>query len=292
MLRLITAAILAAALAAALPLAHAQGSDEVSGHYRDAATGIVIDFPKGWMGSTKIGFPLLSPTGFSEGSKWPAANMAIMSTSALKAREAWQDPNYRYSLNDDVACKELSRDYVIISKIRSSEVVKECKDSDYSKTKTYALATRDNIIVIRFSADSSKEYDAHISEFDKSIATLQVYKAMDMKTAIRTLSGMQSVQSKVTANGAQVTIKIDTTSKVSNVALYKNALSFDVSGKKDTRGVSEVSIGFMKGPFKVTIDGKQTGDFKVTQDRTTGETLLSVNYGHDARHKVAITGAL
>ena len=199
MLRLITAAILAVALAVALPLAHAQGSDEVSGHYRDAATGIIIDFPKEWAGSTKMGFPLLSPTGFAEGGKWPAVNMAIMSTSTLKAREAWQDPNYRYSLNKDAACKELSRDYVVVSKVRSSEVVKECKDSDYSKTKTYALATRDNIIVIRFSANSSKEYDAHISEFDRSIVTLQVYEAIDMKTAVRTLSG---VQSKVTAGGA------------------------------------------------------------------------------------------
>ena len=199
MLRLITAAILVAVLAAAMPLAHAQGSDKVSGHYRDAATRIVIDFPKGWTGSTKTGFPLLNPTGFVEGGKWSAVNMAIMSTSALKAREAWHDLNYRYSLNDDTACKELSRDYVIIRKVRSSEVVKECKDSDYSKTKTYALATRDNIIVIRFSANSSKEYDAHISEFDRSIVTLQVYEAIDMKTAVRTLSG---VQSKVTAGGA------------------------------------------------------------------------------------------
>lgn len=88
MLRRIIAAILVAALAAALPLAHAQGSDEVSGHYRDAANGVVIDLPKGWTGSTKIGFPLLSPTGFSEGGKWPAVNMAIMSTSVLKAKEA------------------------------------------------------------------------------------------------------------------------------------------------------------------------------------------------------------
>ena len=169
-----------------------------------------------------------------------------------------------------------------------SEVVKECKDSNYSKTKTYALATRDNINVLRLSASSSKEYDAHIGEFDRSIASLQVCKALDVKTAIRTMSGMQSVQGKVTASTAQVTVKIDTTSNVGNIEFLKNALSFDVSCKKDTKGVSEVSIGFMKGPFKVRIDSKQTGDFKVTQDRTTRETLLSVNYGRDAKHRGAI----
>lgn len=145
--------------------------------------------------------------------------------------------------------------------------------------------------MIRLSTSSSKECSAHIREFDRAIASLQVYKARDMKTAIRMMSGMQSVQGKVMANCAQGSVKIDTTSKVGNIELLKNALSFDISGK-DTRGVSEVSIGFMKGPFKVTIDGKQTADFKVTQDRTTGETLLSRNYGHDARHRVAISGAL
>jgi hypothetical protein len=113
-----------------------------------------------------------------------------------------------------------------------------------------------------------------------------------MKNAIRTLSNMQSLQNKVSVNGAQVTVKIDTTSKVGNIQLYKNSLSFDVSGRKDTRGVAEASIGFLKGPYKVAVDGKQTGDFKVTRDTTTGETLLSVNYGHDARHRVTITGAL
>ena len=38
------------------------------------------------------------------------------------------------------------------------------------------------------------------------------------------------------------------------------------------------------------MDGKATDDFKATKDWTTGETLLSVNYGHGARHRIAITG--
>lgn len=88
MLRLITAAILAAVLVAVMPVARAHGSDEISGHYRDAKTGVVIDFPQAWTGSAKMEFPLSSPTGFVEEGKWPAANMAVMSTSLPKAKEA------------------------------------------------------------------------------------------------------------------------------------------------------------------------------------------------------------
>ena len=37
--------------------------------------------------------------------------------------------------------------------------------------------------------------------------------------------------------------------------------------------MAEVSIGAIaKGPYRVTIDGKATDDFKVTKDWTTGET--------------------
>ncbi|MGI0020962.1 MAG: hypothetical protein ACREAY_10885 [Nitrososphaera sp.] len=288
MLRLLAAAILVVSLAM-LP-AYAQGSGEVAGRYKNARTGLIIDLPQGWTGTDGLGFPIVSPTGMVPGGKWPAVNMAIMSTGALKAKEIWQDPEYSYSLNSDAACKELARNYVLVAKVRASEVVKECDDQDYSKTKTYAIATRDNIIVIRFSAESSNDYDAHIAAFEKSVGTLLLYTAIDMKAAVKKLSGMHGVLHKV-AGGKQATVRIDTTSSISDAELGKAGLSFDVAGKKGIRGVAEVSIGAMaSGPYQVTIDGKATDDFKVTRDMTTGETLLSVNYGHGARHRVAITG--
>lgn len=290
MLRLLAAAILVASLAI-LP-AYAQGSGEVVGRYKNARTGLIIDLPQGWTGTDGLGFPIISPTGMVPGGKWPAVNMAIMSTSTLKAKEIWQDPEYRYSLADDAACKELARSYVLVAKVRASEVVKECDgDDDYSKTKTYAIATRNNIIVIRFSAESSSDYDAHIAAFEKSVRTLSLYTAVDMKAAIKRLSGMHGAALKVVDGGEKMTVRIDTTSIARNAELGKSGFSFDVTGKNGTRGVAEVSIGaIVRGPYEVTIDGKATDDFKVTEDTTTGETLLSVNYGHGDRHRVAITG--
>lgn len=119
-----------------------------------------------------------------------------------------------------------------MSKVRVSEIVKEYNDSDYSKTKTYALAIRDNTIGVRFSINSSKEYDAHIGEFEKSVETLQAYKAMDIKTAIRTMSAMQNMQSKVAQSGAQVTVKIDTTSKGATSSLAKTPFRLTFWAKK------------------------------------------------------------
>ena len=289
MLRLLAAAILVASLAI-LP-AYAQGSGEVAGRYKNARTGLIIDLPQGWTGTDGLGFPIISPEGMVPGGKWPAVNMAIMSTSTLKAKEIWQDPEYRYSLTDDAACKELARNYVFVAKVRASEVVKECGgDDDYSKAKTYAIATRDNIVVIRFSAESSDDYDAHIAAFEKSVRTLSLYTAVDMKAAVKKLSGMHDAALKVVDGGKKMTVRIDTTSNASNAEMDKSGFSYDVTGKKGIRGVAEVSVGAIaRGPYEVTIDSKATDDFKVTKDWTAGETLLSVNYGHDARHRVAIT---
>jgi hypothetical protein len=290
-LRLLAAAILVVSLAT-LPAYAQASSGDVAGRYKNAKTGLIIDLPPGWTGTGDLGFPIVSPTGIVPGGDWPAVNMAIMSMGASKAKEMWQDPDYRYTLASDAACKELSRSYVLVAKVRASEVVKECDgDDDYSKTMTYALATRDNIIVIRYSAESSKDYDAHIKEFVKSVGTLQLYKAVDVKVAIKSLSAMHGAQQKASIDGKQAMVKIDTTSKVSNFELSKAGAAFDVADKKGTRGVAEVSMGTIaKGPYRVTIDGKPAHDFKVTEDRTTGETRVSVNYGHDAKHRIAITG--
>ena len=97
-----------------------------------------------------------------------------MSTSVTKASEIWHDPGYHYSFNSYQACKQLTRNCVLVAKVRASEVVKECVDEDYRKTRAYAIATRDSIIVIRFSVEPSDDYDAHINEFDKSLGTLQL----------------------------------------------------------------------------------------------------------------------
>lgn len=140
MLRLSGAAILVASLA--ILAAYAQGSGEVAGRYKNARTGWIIYLPQDWTGTDGLGFPIVSPEGMVPGGKLSAVNMAIMSTSMLKAKEIWQGPEYRYSLADDMACRELAGNYVLVARVRASEVVKECDgDDEYSKIKTYAIAT-------------------------------------------------------------------------------------------------------------------------------------------------------
>ena len=110
-----------------------------------------------------------------------------------------------------------------------------------------------------------------------------------MKATVKKLSGMHGTALKAADGDKRTVVRIDTASTASNAELDKKVFSFDVAGKKGTRGVAEVSVGAIaKGPYRVTIDGKATDDFKVTKDWTTGETLLSVNYDHGARHRIAI----
>ena len=73
-------------------------------------------------------------------------------------------------------------------------------------------------------------------------------------------------------------------------SLIRKSFPLTWQAKRGTRGVAEVSIGAIaKGPYRVTMDGKATDDFKMTKDWTTGKTLLSVNYDHGARHRIEIT---
>ena len=65
-----------------------------------------------------------------------------------------------------------------------------------------------------------------------------------MKAAVKKLSGMHGMALKAADGDKKTTVRIDTTSTTAtNVELDKKVFSFDVAGKKGTRGVAEVSIG-------------------------------------------------
>jgi hypothetical protein len=291
------AALLMAAAAVALPASASgqKGKEEeggISGRYVDGAAGFQIDFPDGWRGSRAFSYPLVSPESFSG---WPSVTMSVMTVDTQSAKVLWQDPNFKKSALD--ACKELARNYVTINKMRVSEVIKVCENDSFARTKTYSFATRDNIIIVTFNANSTASYDRHITEFEKSVSSIKIAKPADLRTLVRDLSGQHSSVYKVTVPGTgggkqqTVDVKVDSTSTVKNLQMKdRRTVSFDVEGRNGTRGVTEISIGaLMKSPYEVRVDGAVTKEVKKTEDRTTGETLLSINYSHGSKHKVTVT---
>ncbi|WP_337862667.1 hypothetical protein [Nitrososphaera sp.] len=287
--------------------AFAQGSNElVGGRYVDGAAGFQIDFPDGWKGPNAYSYPIVSPESFAG---WPPATMTVVTVDAQSAKAAWQKPDFKLSAID--ACKEITRNYVTVNKMRASEVIKVCENESFARTKSYSFASKDGIIIVTFNANSTASYDKYIAAFEKSVSSIRVFKPADIRTLVRDLSGQHSALYKVVAQPAAagngggkatnaVDVRVDATSLVSNLQLTPAAtadgkravLSFDVEGKKGTRGVTEISIGsLLKGPYEVRIDGALTKEVKKTEDRTTGETLLSINYSHDAKHRITITTA-
>lgn len=294
------AALLLMAAAAVVSPASAssqKGKEEeggISGRYVDGAAGFQIDFPDGWKGSRAFSYPLVSPESFSA---WPSVTMSVMTVDTQSAKVLWQDPNFKKSSLDP--CKELARNYVTINnnKMRVSEVIKVCENDSFARTKTYSFATRDNIIIVTFNANSTASYDRHITEFEKSVSSIKIAKPADLRALVRDLSGQHPSVYKVAVPGPgggkqqTVDVKVDSTSTVKNLQMKdRRTVSFDVEGRDGTRGVTEISIGaLMKGPYEVRVDGAVTKEVKKTEDRTTGETLLSINYSHGSKHKVTVT---
>lgn len=301
---IVAASTAAISASSAVPSAFGESQkkeEEISGRYVDSSAGFQIDFPKGWKGPRAYGYPLVSPESFSG---WPSATMSVIAVDTATAKTLWQNPDFKKSALD--SCKELARNYVPMNGMRISEVVKACDNDSFARTKTYSFATKDNIILVTFNANSTASYDKYITEFEKSVSSVRVAKPADLRMLVRDLTGQHSAVYKVaiphsastegdgsSKQQAVVEVNVDTTSFVKNLRMAdRRTVLFDVEGKNGTRGVTEISIGaLLKGPYEVRVDGALTKEVKKTEDTTTGETLLSINYSHGAKHKVKVTSA-
>ena len=95
----------------------------------------------------------------------------------------------------------------------------------------------------------------------------------------------------VLVKGKLVGVDVKTSSTITNFILDEKSkrLSFRVEGESGTAGSTEVSIGkLLEGPYSVTVDGKVTTDFEVSDD-ATGVAAIKISYTHSV-HSITITG--
>ncbi len=92
--------------------------------------------------------------------------------------------------------------------------------------------------------------------------------------------------------GKLVGVDVKTSSTITNFILDEKAkrLSFRVEGESGTAGSTEVSIGkILEGPYLVTVDGRVTTDFEVSND-PSGVATIKIFYTHSV-HAITISGA-
>jgi hypothetical protein len=95
----------------------------------------------------------------------------------------------------------------------------------------------------------------------------------------------------VLIKGKLVGVDVKTSSTITNFILDEKSkrLSFRVEGESGTAGSTEMSIGrILEGPYSVTIDGKVTTDFEVSNG-AEGVATIKISYTHSV-HSITITG--
>lgn len=269
-----------------LPIASAAGS--ISGKYRSASGGYEITFPKGWSGVELAGlWPFVSPDGFDSFKGFPKVYMM----TAHFNMTGFSQPQNMAGTNpaSKVDCMEISNRYILLNKVRSSEIVEECNtNGEFAKVKRYYVANNDFIINSSFSANSMAAFNKNVNAFEQSIQTLKVSKQTDIKSYLQKITGKKTVAQKIDNK----TIKLETTSTLSGFKFdkAKKMVTFTAEGKKGSPGITEVSIGqLLNGPYRVTIDGKNIKGVHVIEDTTTKETLVSFNYDHNKKHTIVIS---
>ena len=282
----------------------ANAQEAISGKYVDSSAGLKIDLPDGWSGTKLLGqIAIVSPTGFSSSGASPEAIIAIMSIPRLDARDKIISSEFAQlpeessggTGNNSSDCQSDSISYDKIGQTTVLQIVQECKDDGghYSKTRAYGILTLTKFVVIVYSANSASAYEKYVNAFEQSLMSVHIDEPVDFKAGLLFMTGADQVyQNTPTVLGKPVTIKIQTSSKISNfqVSEEQKRISFTVEGDSGTRGVLMMQLQqVMEGPYQVTMDGSPAKDFMVIEDKMTGEKVLNMAY-HHSTHDIVITG--
>jgi hypothetical protein len=284
-----------------LTLAVTPKFEKVSGTYVDSETQLEIEFPDGWTGVKVLGFPVVSPTGlnFSSGAAPETMMMVIQfERSALQDWLAGGELELGQEINvpvdENLECNTISQNYLKINGMGAVKIVQECADQEgsYSKINAYGLVNDKNLIVIGLLASSEEAYNSNVQGFEESIETIRFEGVADFKSAMISILDLKTQVHPVVAAGANVEVKIDSSSQVSDFTFEEEnkKIAFTVEGREGTRGHSIVSVGdVLEGDYVVAIDGNAATDYSVAEDEETGEITVELTYDHSER-RISITG--
>jgi hypothetical protein len=90
--------------------------------------------------------------------------------------------------------------------------------------------------------------------------------------------------------GKLVAVDVKSSSTITNFIFDEKSkrLSFRAEGQSGTEGSTELSIGkVLQGPYVVTVDGRATTDFEVSE--ADGVATITISYTHSV-HNITITG--
>jgi hypothetical protein len=279
----------------------------VSGTYSNTEKGVEIVFPDGWEGTeitsnnTLIVSVMKGGLQGSTGDQMPP----VMTLIVTEKSDSEGRPTAESAAPDSkTECHEVSTSNVQAAGVTAIQSVAECNAEGRTlKAKTTIIEQEENWVMLSMMAETG-EYESNVGQYDTSLNTLQVDEAVNAEsvagevkdvaeeTTNSTEVTMTSTVESVMIGGASVNVELKSSSTISEFKVNEESktISFKAEGESGTQGKTEIKINkVLEGPYTVTIDGKATSDFSVSEDPATGETTMTLTYTHSS-HDVVITG--
>ena len=268
---------------------------EFSGKYVHDRTGLEIDMPDSWNGM-KI--------------KQQGLDIAFATSGiSTKMFSSEVDPNFSMimtmvgsfdkikEMNSKPECSVPPTGTIMeIEGRKTVEVAGTCLEPTFGvdlKMLTYTFATNDDIVMISYAAGSDSAFEKDLDKFKESFKTIKISDTIDVSNPknYAKIFGLDLSKEKILVDSQEHEVTI-----VGNVTLTdfifdqeNNEISFGTSQKSGV-GQVELFVGkIIPAPYTLTIDGQNNDDFYITDDKTTGDTIISLYFDLPVQ-KVAITG--
>jgi len=267
---------------------------EFSGKYVHDKTGLEIDLPTDWKA-----FQVTQQE----------MDMAFATSGVSKMPSSEVDPNFSMILtmvgsfdafkeiNEKPDCTEPPAGKIILMDGRKTvEITGTCVEPTFGinmKMLGYTFATNENLVLVSYVAGSDGAFAKDLDKFKDSLGTVKLSDTIDVSNPenYAKIFGLDLTKQKIQVDSQDKEVTVVGNVPITDFAFDQanNEISF---GTKQNNGEGQVELFIGKiipSPYIVTVDGKNTDDFYITEDETTGDTIISTYFDLPVQ-KVTITG--
>ena len=192
-----------------------------------------------------------------------------------------------FDIESQPECDITNGEILEINEMKTTRMNFECQDSATNMAFTmsmYMFITPEHIISPMYIVIHEPDEESDLSIFEDSLDTLSIENTVDISDphSYAELFGLNVTQEKVMIENKSHEIEIVSDSTITSFSFdeNKNELIFELQKDKVlSLGSMEIYLNnIIQAPYTVTIDGKDNDAFMVTEDKTTGQTSISLSY--------------
>ena len=258
----------------------------ILGDYSDPELGLEAVFPQGWTGiefvSEAIEYVESTKMVMAEPSTGNFDDFVTIGISSTKISGS----DYEGMLEnfEETGCNIPKT--AVIMEINGMKTIEYAMDCVVVATGTpvsaisHSFLIEDAQINTMFMAGSDQTYQKEFSTYEKFLDSLTIQNTKDLSdpSKMASLFGLSSTKKTVQIGSDREEVTLMGKSSITDFIFDEQSegLSFSIVGESDSISIYPDKI--LNSPYSVTIDGKDTTDITITQDKTTGETLISIYY--------------